>query len=220
MNTSGYVGVVVVLAMSPLAAQSTPAVGHDSVSSAVGITDSEVTAAFALGPARKNKQTYGYSGAANCTKFANFLMSNSNMRIYGVIAQGPFGRVVDASAQATRRYLPFGLADVTPDMRAPTVTVGIEQYMEDMNTKPIAVEHVVIRGTNPSDTIPVVLQPTHVEELPESYQNLMGAKVQTKGILATFDARTLPAGDLQIVVILADGECHVTIHEGNRAKIH
>jgi hypothetical protein len=47
----------------------------------------------------------------------------------------------------------------------------------------------------------------------------MGARVETKGILATFDAQTLPSGDLQIVVITSKKECHATIHQHDRALI-
>jgi len=123
---------------------------HDSSSALAALADSDVTAALTLGQTKKFKRTFGYSGAANCTKFVSFLANNKNMRIYSVIAQGPFGRIVDASAQATRKYVSFGPGDVTPDMRAPTVTVGVQQYMEDMTTTIVSVEHVVIRGVTES----------------------------------------------------------------------
>ncbi len=209
---------LLVIAATPQLWGQTPA-SSDTNAVAPVLPDSDVTTAITLGQSRKNKRTYGYSGVADCTKFGAFLASNSNLRIYGVIGQGPYGRVVDASAQATRKYLPFGPGDVSAEMRAPTLTVGIQQYMEDMKTTVVPVEHVVIRGVNKEGAVGAALQPTHVEELPDYYQNLMGAKIETKGALATFDMKSLPEGDLQIVVILSDGECHATLHARDRNKI-
>jgi hypothetical protein len=76
-----------------------------------------------------------------------------------------------------------------------------------------------MRGVDEDGKPGPAMQPTHVQELPDYYQNLMGAKVETKGVLATFDPRSLPATDLQVLVILSDGECHATIHMKDRDKI-
>jgi len=156
------------------------------------LADSDVTAALKLGQATKNKRPYGYLGSADCTKFLEMMGSSDAMRLYTVYAQGPFGRIVDASAEATRKYLPFGPGDVSPETRAPSLTVAVEQDLEKMTTIVAPVEHVVIRGMNDQGDPGTPVQPTHVEALPSSYQNLMGAKVETKGILATFDPTALP----------------------------
>lgn len=228
MLTRALVGALSLIAVSTLPGQSPFGGGGRDTSSGPPeppvtlrgpvLGDSDVVAAVHLGQAKKNNRTYGYVGAADCTKFVEFMASSDALRTYTVIAQGPFGRIVDASAEATRKYLTFGSGDVSAEMRAPTLTVGVEQNVEKMTTIVAPVEHVVIRGVNEQGDPGPAVQPTHVEPLPASYQNLMGAKVETKGVLATFDLQALPPGDLQIVVILSNRECHATIHQHDRVK--
>jgi hypothetical protein len=185
---------------------------------AAGLTDSAVLHAIELGRNGKGK-THRYLSLANCSNFGQLLLSSGNaMRMYTVLAQGPVGRIADASAEAARKYLTFDLPDATPEMRALTLTVGVQQDLQDMSNIVVPVEHVIIRSVTGGQTGPAV-QPTHIEPLSASFQNLMGAKIETQGVLATFDLRALPPGDLQIVVITTSNECHATVHEHDRDRL-
>src|SRR5439155_5742791 len=84
-----FTGVLVLVAAPRLSGQSPVAGGHDTSSAPAqpsvtargpALADSAVTAALKLGQARKNKRTYGYLGAANCTKFGEFVVSDNAMR--------------------------------------------------------------------------------------------------------------------------------------------
>jgi hypothetical protein len=176
-----------------------------------------VTAAIELGQTRKNGKTFGFLGLADCSNMIDAMAGNT--REYIVLAQGPYGRIVDASAQAARKYMPFGPSDITSGMRAPTLTVAVQQKLFNAKTTPVPVEHVVIRNAPQDGDSVHIVQPTHIEELPESYYNLMGAKIETKGVWATFDPRALPPGDLQFVVILSNKECNARLRERDRDKI-
>ena len=208
---------LVVATASPLSAQTPSNGARDTAAVVATLADSDITAAIALGETRKNKKTFGYLGAADCSNMIDAM--GGNTRVYSVLAQGPYGRIVDASAQAARKYMPFGPGDVAAQMRAPTLTVAVQQDLENMKTTVVPVEHVIIRGVDEDGKPGPAVQPTSIQELPNEYSNLMGAKIETKGVWATFDPQKLPQGQLQIVVILSNKECHATIKEKDRDKI-
>ncbi|HEX9292807.1 MAG TPA: hypothetical protein VF873_03895 [Gemmatimonadales bacterium] len=208
---------LVVATASQLYAQ-TPTNGARDTSAVVAtLADSDVTAAIALGQTRKNGKTFGFLGSADCSNIVDAM--GGNTREYIVLAQGPYGRIVDGSAQAARKYMPFGPSDVSSSMRAPTLTVAVQQKLFNAQTTPVPVEHIVIRNAAQDGDSVHIVQPTHIEELPESYYNLMGAKIETKGVWATFEPKALPAGDLQFVVILSNKECNARLRERDRDKI-
>jgi len=208
---------LVIAVARPLYGQTPSATGGDSAVVAAALADSDVTAAIELGQTRKNGKTFGFLGAADCSNMIDAM--GGNTRIYGILAQGPYGRIVDASAQAARKYMTFGPGDVSAAMRAPTLTVAVQQHLENMKTAVVPVEHVIIRNAAKDGDSVHIVQPTHHEELPESYYNLMGAKIETKGVWATFDPKALPPGDLQFVVILSNKECNARLRERDRDKI-
>jgi hypothetical protein len=205
----------------PSAAQSTPAASAADTAGATAalLPDSEVAQAVELGKAKKNARAFGYQGKADCNGFMQDWLP-----VYGVWAQGPVARIASASADATRKYVSFGPADVSAEMRARTIAVGVQQAVKQwpdgsLKSEMVTVDHVVIRGLDENGEPRPPVQPTHVEPLPATWSNMMGGKVETKGMLATFDLRTLPAGELQVVVITAQRECRATIKEKDRAKI-
>src|SRR5580765_3427153 len=185
----------VLIALLCLDATATPCSAQSTATSAV-LADSDVAQAVEFGKANKNKKS-GYSGSANCNGFLQDFLP-----VYAVVAQGPLGRISSASADATRKYATFGPADVTAEMRAPSLAIGIQQDLKQwpdgsLKSDVVAVDHVVIRGFDDKGEPGPAVQPTHVEPLPATWQNLMGGKVETKGVLATFDTQALPEGDLQ-----------------------
>jgi len=215
MVTRMLAGLLVVAVATPLRSQTPSPGGPDSARTV--LADSDVTAAIALGQARKNGKTFGFLGLADCSNAIDAMAGNT--REYNVLAQGPYGRVVDASAQAARKYMPFGPNDVSAEIRAPTLTVAVQQKLFNAKTTVVPVEHIVIRSVARDGEGTQIVQPTHVEELPESYYNLLGAKIETKGVWATFDLKAVPAGDLQFVVILSNKECNARLRERDRDKI-
>jgi hypothetical protein len=205
----------------PSASQSPPASGSRDTAAAPAaiLPDSDVTRAVALGREKKNAQAFWYQGKANCNGFMQDFLP-----VYGVWAQGPFSRIAAASAEATRKYVPFGPSDVSPQMRAPTLEVGVQQALLQwpdgtLKSEVVTVDHVIIRGVDDNGDLGPPVQPTHIEPLPATWSNMMGGKIETKGVLATFDLLALPAGELKIVVITAPRECRATIREKDRAKI-
>jgi hypothetical protein len=184
------------------------------------LADSDVVAAIEYGKATKHKGAFWYRGEANCNKFGDMLGDNDAMwRVFTVVAQGPYGRIVDAAASATRKYMPFATEQVTPEMRAPTITVGVQQQVEKVSNIVYPVEHVIIRGVNDRGDPGPPVQPIQKQDLSSTYQNALGAKIETKGLMATFDAKSLPPGELQILVIIEKRECHATVHPDDRVKI-
>src|SRR6266702_6325468 len=114
MVTRAFAAVLAVLVVTPLRAQTPPAATRDTGVVVAGLADSDVTAAITLGQERKNKKTFGFWGDADCSSIVAAM--NGQTREYYVLAQGPYGRIVDASAQAARKYMPFGPGDVSAEM--------------------------------------------------------------------------------------------------------
>jgi len=208
-------------AIAGTAASQTPpaANGRDTTARpAAMLPDSDVVRALELGKEKKNARAFWYQGKANCHGFLQDFLP-----VYGVWAQGPFSRVAAASAEATRKYVAFGPADVSAQMRAQTLEVGVQQALiqwpdGSLKSEVVTVDHVIIRGVDENGDPGPPVQPTHVEPLPATWSNMMGGKVETKGVLATFDLLALPPGELQIVVITAPRECKAKVGERDRAK--
>ena len=204
---------------APSPAQTSQTASHtDSATAATALADSDVTWAVDFGKANKNK-SFGYHGSANCNGFMQDFLP-----VYAIWAQGPYARIETASADAARKYTSFGPADVTAEMRGPTLDIGVQQEIKQwpdgsLKSDVVPVEHLIIRGFDANGEPGPAVQPTHIEPLPSTWANLMGGKLETKGVLATFDTRAFPAGDLQLVVITASKECRTTIHERDRVKL-
>jgi hypothetical protein len=182
------------------------------------LADSDVTQAVEFGKANKNK-SFGYRGSANCNGFMQDWLP-----VYSIVAQGPVARIETASADAARKYATFVLADVSPEMRAPTLDIGVQQAVKQwpdgsLKSEIVPVEHLVIRGFDANGEPGPAVQPTHIEPLPNTWANLLGGKLETKGVLATFDTRAFATGDLQLVVITAGKECRTTIRDKDRTKL-
>lgn len=96
----------------------------------------------------------------------------------------PFLRVAIAANRAKKQYKPFTEQDVTPEMVAPELHVyATAASLGDM--KVANVEAVVVSKAGEKDRSKVV-QPAKLIELPEEFQNIFGAKVVGKSVLAIF----------------------------------
>ena len=96
----------------------------------------------------------------------------------------PFLRVAMAANKAKRQYKPFTDQDVTPEMVAPELHVYATAASLG-GVKIANVEAVVISKAGEKDRSKVI-RPTNLTELPEEFQNVFGAKVVGKSVLAVF----------------------------------
>ncbi len=112
----------------------------------------------------------------------------------------PFLRVAIAAADAKKKLMKFDGSMVTDEMLQDVVIVRVPPIMgRDMSSPKEGVAHVVIKkpkSKNPDDA----LQPTTEEPFTESASNLMGAKIEMQGIIATFPLSALKEGQVFFIV--------------------
>lgn len=96
----------------------------------------------------------------------------------------PFLRVAMAANRAKRQYKAFTEQDVTPEMIAPELHVYATAASLG-GVKVANVEAVVITKAGEKDRSKVI-RPTNLTELPEEFQNIFGAKVVGKSVVAAF----------------------------------
>jgi hypothetical protein len=135
-----------------------------------GLTDVQVVDAIALGRA----------GKVPTVHVSTFLGD------YDVFIQGPVARIAQAAARAFREYRPFELADVPPEMKAPTYRIIIERK----------------RYASSPPATHIVLQPRRAKGMDGVIQPLKERVLLGDGT-AEFDR--LPDGEFDVVVVTADG---------------
>lgn len=135
----------------------------------------------------------------------------------GVYLRGPFSRIVTVAADAARKYRPFSVQDVTPEMAAPLLEVIVPAPEPSGTTwsRGEDIEHVVVRSPGAKD----VFQPSKVDRFTRTWGNAMGGQMDTAGLVAWFDMKTLPDGDLELVLIRASRERIVRVKASDRVHI-
>jgi hypothetical protein len=117
------------------------------------------------------------------------------------------------AAVAAKEMRPFGLQDVTPEMRARVWRVAVAPSTPDKITQPqngSSVTHVVFRTKDKS----IVVQPLTKTPETETVQNALGAALAYQGMVLTFpdaDVRELwgPKQDRQFwITVIGDNETY------------
>jgi hypothetical protein len=117
------------------------------------------------------------------------------------------------AAVAAKEMRPFGLQDVTPEMRERVWRVEVAPSTPDKITEPqngSSVSHVVFRTKDKS----IVVQPLTKEPTTDTVQNAMGAALSYQGMSLTFpdaDVRELwgPKQDKQFwITVIGDNETY------------
>jgi hypothetical protein len=123
----------------------------------------------------------------------------------------PFLRVAIAATDAKKKLMKFDGSMVTDEMLQDVVIVRVPPIMgRDMSSPKEGVAHVVIKkpkSKNPEDA----LQPTTEEPFTESASNLMGAKIEKQGIIATFPLSALKEGQVFFIIYERGNGGEITI---------
>lgn len=140
------------------------------------ITPRAIAQAIAYGTKEKNVELYEIKTRSG------FAWDKDKVR-WGLYST-PFLRVAMAANRAKKQYKPFAAQDVTSEMVAPELhvyaTAAALGGMQVAN-----VEAVVVSAAGERDRSKVV-HPTGLTELPEEFQNIFGAKIVGKSVLAVF----------------------------------
>lgn len=208
--------------IAALTALSLAAVAH-----AQQLSDTDIAAAIRAGEAKKidtltsectAKPGFGETIGAG---IAGGVQRNGT---YAVVVSANAGRIASLAANAKRMYKKFALADVTDDLRVPTIFVAVEPDKPSTSGNVMSVaaeiEHVVLKT---KAKIEAVVQPLNVEKEVVEFANLLGGKVESTRAIATFDYATvkeLPAGaDFDVVVITPHGERRCKVGAKDRVKL-
>jgi hypothetical protein len=106
----------------------------------------------------------------------------------------PFMRVAMAARQAKKEYRKFTPADVTPEMIAPELHVyAWSQGLAENGPDTANVTAVVItpKKGNKEEKAGKAIQSLRFEPIPQTFQNLLGAKVEGVGRMAVFPLNAL-----------------------------
>lgn len=190
------------------------------------LTDGDVQKAIKAGQDRKFGDL-----VSDCTATAGF---GQNMAAgmaggiqpvgkFQVVVTGKAGLIATKAADAKRLYKTFGLADVTPEMRAPAVVVIVTPHnpTRSSNTYDVAspIDAVVLKSKVRADA---VLHPANLELEPVEWKNLMGGTITANKAVAEFsrDAfRDMPAGEFDVVVVTQAGERRCKVGVSDRKKV-
>ncbi len=123
---------------------------------------------------------------------------------FDIYIAGPVARIAAAANEATKRYRPFDLTNVTPDMAAPVYSVTVHRAMSAERTM---AEHIV-------------LQPKGAQCTDGAIQPLTPSDPRLR-MAALFEHRfdRLPDGDFQVVVVKGDRPQIYAVSPKDRAKI-
>jgi hypothetical protein len=192
------------------------------------LADPEVQRAIEIGAAKKagDHVFTGFASAGFGESFSSGLAGGIQRDgSFLVVIAAPFGRIAYLAQEAKRLYRPFTAADVTPEMRDPSLFVSVEPDKPGFDSTgrtysvPAPIQVVVIKSrVNGS----VVLQPSELKLENVDFGNLMGGKVIGNRATMRFaidDFRQLPAGDADLVVVTEAGERKAKLTLKDRQKV-
>lgn len=196
---------------SPMTAHRILAVGIVAAALAAGVaraqelTTPQVEAAIKAGLQKKSLAVQGRAG------------------LFSIVVEGPTARVARAANDAASEFKPFIASQVTPEMRAPIVTIMASPdaptiHLGRISPTPNATHMVLLpRGSKDSSK---AVQPIRKNQVAQQFGNAMGASVTSQGLLAEFSLTELPAGEFDVVVIAENGVEHRrTIKKDDRQQI-
>lgn len=205
---------IAALSAAPLAAQD-------------ALTDAQVIEAMAAGATNKLNGLVSSCGATAgfgegmAASMAGGVQPTGSYTVYLSSARG---HLALKAKNAKRLYQPFGLADVTSEMREPRI------YLTAVPDDPSRTAKV-IHIASPLDAIvlklkdskpPVAIQPETFETTPVEWKNLLGATLAGTSAVATFSIgqfKELAAGDVDVVLITKAGERRCKIGDKDRAAL-
>ena len=187
----------------------------DSLAAATGaqtLTAAEVLAAIHVG--RSDRRSLAFRAATG---------RDLDNVAFNVVAQGPFGRIVSAAAEAVESNQPFSPDSVTAQMMASVLVIDARPTAAD------SLGHFVLRAPPATQLFLrsrravqgelVTVQPFSVRTYAVSQSNLTGGRVQGQGITAAFHLNGLPAEEFEIVVVAGDREYRRAVRARDREKL-
>jgi len=140
---------------------------------------------------------------------------------FDVCIQGPEQRIALTAALAKQAHRRFRLEDVSADLRADTWTLVVRP------NQPALVDGRSVRTPLAKDLALQVqghpelsVQPISARRVPIAWDNAIGVTLKGQGLAATFDVSTLPAGDVDVVIIAENASEHsYALTQAARARI-
>jgi hypothetical protein len=140
---------------------------------------------------------------------------------FSVCIQGPEQRIGLAAAVAKRAHRRFGPADASADLKALTWTIVVRP------NQPALVDGRSVRTPLAEDLtlqfrgrVELSVRPLNAARIPVTWDNAVGVTLKGQGLTATFDASTLPAGELDVVIMAEGGtERRYALSRSARAQI-
>jgi len=133
-----------------------------------------------------------------------------------IVATGPAGRIMWAANESKQRRLAFDERQVTPDMRAPVLTLTADLIVPPV---PVTPPQATVRSLLPPLPAPLASvrfrgrAPTQIELPPLGYRTPpappAGQVRRTRQLIATFDMaafKALPGAEIEVLVTSAAGE--------------
>ena len=139
---------------------------------------------------------------------------------FDICIQGPVQRIATAVTAAKLAHRSLRADAVTDDMKAPTwmiFAIPTTPTLVAGHFVRLSADKVQLRQVGAIEFI----NPLASTKTKYAWDNPVGTKLTAQGVTATFDARNLPPGDLDVVVTGEDGSEHAyTLVAPAREQIH
>jgi hypothetical protein len=125
---------------------------------------------------------------------------------FSVCVQGPEQRIASVAVLARQAHRRLRSGDVSAELKALTWTIDVRPNQPALvDGRPVRTplaEALTLHLRGHQET---PIQPVAAEPIPVTWDNAIGRTLTGQGLTATFDPSTLPAGDLDVVVVAAGG---------------
>ena len=140
---------------------------------------------------------------------------------FSVCIQGPEQRIGLAAALAKRAHRRFRPAEASDDLKALTWTVVVRPnqpaLVDGRSVRTPFAEELTLQSRG---RVEVSVRPLTAARIPVTWDNAVGVTLKGQGLTASFDASTLPAGDLDVVITTEGGtERRYGLSRSARAQI-
>jgi hypothetical protein len=138
-----------------------------------------------------------------------------------VCIQGPEQRIGLAVALAKQAHRRFRPADASADLKAQTWTIVVRPnqpaLVDGRSVRTPLAEDLTLQLRGHAESS---VRPLNAARIPFAWDNAVGVTLKGQGITATFDASTLLAGDLDVVIMAEGGiERRYVLSQSVRAQI-
>jgi hypothetical protein len=140
---------------------------------------------------------------------------------FSVCIQGPEQRIALAAALAKRAHRRFRPGDASADLKALTWTIVVRPnqpaLVDGRSVRTPLAEDLTLQSRG---RVELSVRPLNAAPIPVAWDNAVGVTLKGQGLTATFDRSTLPAGDLDVVIIAEGGtERRYLLSQSARAQI-